>query len=206
MKKHSLWALVSALLILSSCSYRFTPDGSSDIGDIKLPGSMSYELSSDTFTLTASGENMWFGKDAFFFVWKRVSGDFEISGDIAFKGEGHNAHRKIGFIVRESLDADSKYADIAIHGDGLTSLQYRPAVGADTEESVSQNVAPTTIQLVRKGSTIGVRTGKGGLQKEFDTSITLDLPKECYVGMFMCSHEIDVVETGYVKNVVFHNK
>jgi len=28
-------------------------------------------------------------------------------------------------MMRQSLDADSPYADVALHGSGLTSLQYR---------------------------------------------------------------------------------
>ncbi len=37
-------------------------------------------------------------------------------------------------MVRQSLDADSPYADIALHGSGLTSLQYRDSKGAHTHE------------------------------------------------------------------------
>ena len=45
------------------------------------------------------------------------------------------------------------------------------------------------------------RTGKGSLPETDDTSVDIALPEECYVGMFMCSHEEDIAETGYLKNV-----
>ena len=40
-------------------------------------------------------------------------------------GTGVDPHRKIGWIIRRTLDADSPYVDAAVHGDGLTSLQFR---------------------------------------------------------------------------------
>ena len=43
-------------------------------------------------------------------------------------------------MIRQSLDADSAYVDVALHGDGLTSLQFRDAKGAATHE-VQANVA-----------------------------------------------------------------
>jgi hypothetical protein len=32
-------------------------------------------------------------------------------------------------MIRQSLDADSVYADVALHGSGLTSLQFRDEKG-----------------------------------------------------------------------------
>ena len=197
-------ALILCGLVSCSSAPSFVPEGSTDIGSIELPGSYVFDEPSGTFTLTASGENMWLEQDAFFFVWKKVEGDFEISGDIAFEGEGFNAHRKLGFIIRESLEPGSRYADIAIHGDGLTSLQYRPQEGAQTEESVSANKAPSTIMLARRGDVIAVRTGNGCLPESDDTSITLEFPQECYVGLFLCSHETDVLETAHFSNVALN--
>lgn len=176
-------------------------DGSGDVGQVVIPGSMSYDADTDTYTLSASGVNLWGETDAYYMVWKKVTGDFDISGEIAFEGEGVNPHRKLGFMIRESLDNDSRYADIAIHGDGLTSLQYREEKHGETKESVSENSAPTCIQLIRRGNQIAVRTGAGVLPETDDTSIELAFPDECYVGLFMCSHEDSISETGYIRNV-----
>src|SRR5438034_8242660 len=43
-------------------------------------------------------------------------------------------HRKAVLMVRQTLDADSAYADVALHANGLTSLQYREEKGAATHE------------------------------------------------------------------------
>jgi hypothetical protein len=49
--------------------------------------------------------------------------------------------------VRRTLDAGSPYVDATVHGDGLTSLQFRRAAGAATEEIPSTLKAPDVIQL-----------------------------------------------------------
>ena len=179
-------------------------DGIADIGQVSVPGTMTYDAAEDVYTVSAAGANLWFATDAASIVWMKVKGDFEISGNIDFVGEGVNPHRKMGFMIREDLSADCIYADIAVHGDGLTSLQYRSARGADTFETGSvEGKAPTAIYLARKGKAIYARSGKDVLPDYDEAAVDLELPEECYVGLFLCSHEEDVVETGHFRNVVF---
>src|SRR5664279_3217183 len=105
-----------------------------NVGTVLHPGSAHYDRASGTYAVTGSGENMWFGEDDFHFVWKRVSGDVAISADIAFVGDRGNNHRKAVLMMRQSLDGNSASVDVARHGDGLTSLQFRDAAGANTHE------------------------------------------------------------------------
>ena len=57
--------------------------------------------------------------------------------------------------------------------------------------------------LARKGKAIYARSGKDVLPDYDEAAVDLELPEECYVGLFLCSHEEDVVETGHFRNVVF---
>ncbi|MGH9529676.1 MAG: hypothetical protein ACRD2S_07140, partial [Terriglobales bacterium] len=57
-------------------------EGHGDIGTVLHVGSAEYDPGKGTYTLTASGENMWLKSDAFQFVWKKVSGDVALSADI----------------------------------------------------------------------------------------------------------------------------
>ena len=50
-----------------------------DVGAVLHPGTARYDAASDIYTVTGSGENMWFGVDDFHFAWKKVSGDVAIS-------------------------------------------------------------------------------------------------------------------------------
>src|SRR5580765_7121422 len=105
-----------------------------DVGTVLHPGSVDYDSAKQTYTVTGSGENMWSVADAFQFAWKKVSGDLEVTADISFATTTGNEHKKAVLVLRQSLDADSVYADAAFHASGLTSLQYRDAKGAITQE------------------------------------------------------------------------
>ena len=189
------------LFLLVSCSETQIFKNADDVGNCKLKGSFVYDERKDMYTLTGAGNNMWAQTDEFFMVWKEVSGDFTLSAQIAFEGEGVNAHRKMGLIIRESLQPDAKYADVAVHGDGLTSLQYRREKSGTTEEFISANTMPDHIILERKGNKISMKTGTGRYSEHTDATLELDFPQKCYVGLFICSHEADVLETGHFLNV-----
>src|ERR1700749_3600653 len=109
-------------------------DGHQDVGTVLHPGSTVFDQAKQSYTLSGSGENMWCGTDDFQFTWKKMSDDVAISADIAFVGQKGNNHRKAVLMIRQSLDGNSPAVDIARHGEGLTSLQFRDAAGADDHE------------------------------------------------------------------------
>src|SRR2546428_7478748 len=94
---------------------------------------------------------MWAAADAFQFVWKKVSGDMTLSATISFENTGGNPHKKAVLIFRQNLDADSVYADVALHASGLASLQYREEKGGLTHEIQSNISAPKRLRLARRG-------------------------------------------------------
>src|SRR6202035_445062 len=96
-----------------------------DVGAVLHPGSTKFDDANHTYTVTGSGNNMWATEDDFQFAWEKMSGDVAIAADISILGRGGNPHKKAVLIVRQSLDPDSIYADIALHVNGLTALQYR---------------------------------------------------------------------------------
>src|ERR1035438_4938410 len=109
-------------------------EGHQDVGTVLHAGAAEYDSTHKAYTVSGSGENMWFGIDDFHYVWKKVSGDVSLTADIAFIGTGGNAHRKAVLMIRQSLDGSSASVDVAVHGSGLTSLQFRNPAGADTHE------------------------------------------------------------------------
>ena len=123
-----------------------------DVGTVLHPGTTSYDATKRSYTVTGSGENMWFGMDDFQYAWKKMSGDVAISADIAFVGEKGNNHRKAVLMIRQSLSGSSPAVDIARHGDGLTSLQFRDAAGADDHEVQSNVTGPKRVRLEKRGN------------------------------------------------------
>src|SRR5882724_1618781 len=95
-----------------------------DIGKT-LQGSATYNPQMQEYTLEGSGNNIWFNHDGFHYLCTQLKGDFILRCNASFTGTGVEAHRKLGWMIRSSLDSTSACASVAVHGDGLTSLQYR---------------------------------------------------------------------------------
>ena len=175
-------------------------DHQEDIGNPKLKGSSVYNQEDQTYLLTGGGPNMWAKMDQFQFVWKKIKGDFIIRAAIKFVGKGTNNHRKIGIIARDKLTTDSRYADACVHGDGLTSLQFRQNDGDSTREVRVSSFHPTEIEFERSGNTFTFSAAPFG---ENYKSVSKEIPlnEEVYAGLFICSHERDVTEQAVFSNV-----
>lgn len=133
-----------------------------DVGAVAKPGSIEYDASQKSYVITGGGENMWATVDAFHFVWKQMSGDVALAADIRWIGTGGNAHRKACLLIRQSLDADSAHTDAVVHGDGLTSLQYREVRGGPTREIQSNVSAPRRIRIEREGDYVSMSIAREG--------------------------------------------
>src|SRR5271157_1642277 len=177
-------------------------EGHGDVGTVLLAGSVDYDAGKQSYTLAGSGENMWFAADAFHFVWKKVSGDVSVAADVNFLGQGKNPHRKAVLMIRQSLDPDSAYVDVALHGEGLTSLQYRDEKGAATHEIQANISAPQTLQLEKRGEYFSMLLGaRGGKVQVAGGSIRVPISGEYYIGIGVCSHEKDLIEKAVFSNV-----
>ena len=66
-----------------------------DIGQVEIPGSISYNAEDQEYLIESSGENMWFDQDQFHYLWRSIQGDFVVRAKIRFIGEGTNPHRKL---------------------------------------------------------------------------------------------------------------
>jgi TolB protein len=176
-------------------------EGHSDVGTVLHAGSVAYDASNRTYTISGSGENMWLSADAFQFVWKRASGDVTLTADIRFLTKTGNEHKKAVLMLRQSLDADSGYVDVALHASGLTSLQFRDARGAVTREIQSNLSAPPRLQIAKRGDYVYMSLAAGGDLKVAGGWLRIPLQGAFYVGLGVCSHDKDVVEQAVFSNV-----
>ena len=174
-----------------------------DIGSVLHPGSVEYDATKKSYTVTGSGENMWFKEDAFHFVWKKVSGErVSLAANISFIGRGGNPHRKAVLMIRQSLDADSAYVDVALHGNGLTSLQYREDKGTATHEIESNISAPKRVRLETKGQFAYLLLSAGGEALHLaGASIRVPFVAPFYVGIGVCSHDKNAIEKAVFSDV-----
>ena len=190
---------VGANLMSGAAAYDGAPSYSATTGS-----SNSVLSSAGEYRITGGGANVWAAADAFHFVFSRISGDFELTADVRFLGRGAVPHRKAMLMVRRDLTPDSAYADVALHGDGLTSLQFRPADGAQTQEIRSTVNAPSRIRIVRHGNSFTAFAGTPGEELTATAAQEVNLPAAVYVGLGVCSHDAGVLETAVFTNVQLH--
>ncbi len=176
-------------------------DGHGDVGvDVK-PGSATFIPETGQYVVSGAGYNVWADHDEFQYVWKKITGDFILYARAEFLGTWVNYHRKVGWMVRKSLDGNSAHVNAVEHGDGLTSLQFRRSAGAVTEEHKLHMTHANILQLERKGNQYIMRAAIYGEPFQTDTISGIDLGDDVYVGLFVGSHNSDVVETGVFSNV-----
>jgi hypothetical protein len=196
---------MAAAILSSTAAFGQQPLGilseSGDVGPVKIAGSTTFDADHERYTMTGAGSNMWEAHDEFQFVWKKLSGDFLIRARLRFISDGVVPHRKIGVIIRQSLAPDSPYVDIAVHGDGLASMQVRDESGGDTVQYMASIAAANVVQLQRKGNKYTMHVAWDGDTFTSPREVELDLGDEVYVGLFICSHDAGVVEEAEFDNV-----
>ncbi len=202
MKKATAFLITTVIMFTSAQAQQYPLgifDAQTEVGNVARKGNVSYNAKTQQYTIEGSGANIWATHDEFHFLYKKLRGDFILRTNAAFIGKGVEAHRKFGWMVRSTLDSNSTHVNAVVHGDGLTSLQYRKTVGGTTEEMKSTLTGAEVIQLERKGNTYIMSVAKNG-DLFITEQIDLDLGDEVYVGLFVCSHNPAVSETA-----VFHN-
>ena len=80
-----------------------------DVGQVTKRGSVTYDAARARYTIAGSGANMWFHRDAFHFVWRRIEGNVILTTRAQFDGPGVEPHRKFGWSVRSSLESGSPH-------------------------------------------------------------------------------------------------
>ena len=166
-----------------------------DIGEPGIAGIASYSEPGQKYTISGSGHNIWFGEDSFSFLSKKMKGDFIVQTQIQFMGKGHDLHRKTGIMFRSSVSKGSPMVACTIHGDGLTSLQYRTTEGADVEEIKFEISGPDVLQLEKKGNAYTMSVAHFGKVYKSETIEIMDMGEDLMAGLFVCAHNDAFSET-----------
>jgi hypothetical protein len=181
-------------------------DHHEDVGHPKNAGSAQYDKVTHTYILTGSGYNIWFNRDEFQYVFKKIKGDFTATANFEFIGAKGNDHRKIGWMIRETTDEKSIALNAVEHGDGLTAMQWRSLTGENMKDPEGEIFFPDkkfeVIQLQRIGKRLIMRCGHVGEPLKTVGSHEMDnMPEEAVLGLFICSHDPEVVEQARIWDV-----
>lgn len=197
-------------------------DGQSDIGSPQLPGSASYDASTKRYTIHSAGYNIWYTRDEFRYLWKKVSGDVSLAADINYPDPNGYGDRKAVLIIRQNLDDDSKEAMVALHGLGMFHLAQRPEKGSrikDMEYRIGGRGLPgganpdslvtvfaKRVGIEKRGDAIALFASlEGEPMHHFGPPITLHFDEPFYVGIGFCSHVPDKSDTAVLSDVVLEN-
>jgi hypothetical protein len=197
-------------------------DGESDIGGALVPGSASYDATSGAYTINSAGYNIWYTRDEFRYLWKKMSGDVSLAADIAFPDPKGYGDRKAVLVIRQSLDDDSQEAIVALHGLGMIHLAERPEKdvrvkdmeyriggrgrpgGASPDSLVS--VMAKRIGIEKRGDAFALFVSlEGEPMHQFGPPIQLHLDAPFYVSIGFCSHLPTTSDTAVLSNVVLEN-
>jgi len=197
-------------------------EGQSDIGGPLLAGSASYDTSTRQYTIRSAGYNIWYTRDEFRYLWRKMSGDVSLAADIKYPGQDGFGDRKAVLVIRQDLDDDSKEAITALHGAGMIHLAQRPEKnvriqdieyriggrgrpGGATPDSLVPVMA-RRIGIQKHGDSFALFVSlEGEPMHQFGPPIQLHLEAPFYAGIGFCSHLPDKVDTAVLSNVVLEN-
>ena len=181
-------------------------DGQSEVGAALVSGSSSYDKASGKYTITSAGYNIWYTRDEFRYLWKKMSGDVSLAADISFPDTAGFYDRKAVLIIRQNLDDDSKEAMVALHGGGLIHLAWRETTGASIKQMRFDKKGAVRLGIEKKGDAFSLYVSQTGEPIfKFGEPTQLHFDEPFYVGIGFCSHIPDVLDTSVLSNVVLEN-
>ena len=158
-----------------------------------------------TYTITASGRDIWDQADEFHFAYKMLTG----AGSIVARVESvdnTNVWAKAGVMIRESLEPGSKYAFACITPGSGASFQYRLNTD-DNAASGTQTgiVAPYWVKLERSisGNFTAYHSANGSTWVQVANSQpqNISMNANAYVGLAVTSHNVALTCEAKFSNV-----
>jgi hypothetical protein len=107
-------------------------EGQSDVGSAVVPGSAAYDAATGAYTIRSAGYNIWYTRDEFRFLWKKMSGDVSLAADATFPVVDGYGDRKVVLILRQSLDDDAK--EKLFNGRDHSWMQFNRRVLEEAED------------------------------------------------------------------------
>ncbi|MCP4422091.1 MAG: DUF1349 domain-containing protein, partial [Chloroflexi bacterium] len=170
-----------------------------DIGNVGVAGSA--DETNGTFTIQASGENIWGQSDDFHYVYQPLNGDGEISGLVSAPQSAENWAMS-GLMIRESLSADSAHVMVRLQPTGLAWTARRSTTGANTGHYNSGfSSDPHWLRLVRVGNTISSYRSDDGQTWTLLQSINITMGQNVYIGMAVTAFNNSSLTTATFDNI-----
>jgi hypothetical protein len=186
--------------------------GQSDIGSAVVVGSASYDPGMKQYTINSAGYNIWYTRDEFRLLWKKMSGDVSFAADVTFPDPKGFFDREAVLVIRQNLEDDSKEAMMGEHGGRMIHLAWRPDKGALMTDAqfrfggTLEEVKAKRIGIEKHGDAIAIFISlEGEPMQRLGPPISLHFDEPFYVGVGFVSHLPTTTDTAVFSNVVLEN-
>jgi len=158
-----------------------------------------------TYTMTASGTDIWDTADEFRYAFKQLSGAGTISAQV-LSVENTNGWAKAGVMIRETLEPGSKHAFMDITPGNGASFQVRNTIdGTSFQMNLSGITAPHWVKLERDaaGYFSGYHSADGVTWQQIQdaTPVLISMSQNVYIGLAVTSHNAGVTCKAEFSNV-----
>jgi glucose/arabinose dehydrogenase/regulation of enolase protein 1 (concanavalin A-like superfamily) len=170
-----------------------------DIGSPGVVGSGGF--SGGVFAVSGSGADIEGNSDQFHYVYQPISSDATIYARVV-SIQNTDPWAKAGVMIRETLNANSMHAMMALTpGNGL-AFQRRVSTGGGTTTTNGALVsAPYWVKVVRSGSTFSGFSSSDGSNWTLVGTATIPMGTNAFVGMPVTSHNNTVLCAASFDNV-----
>jgi hypothetical protein len=158
-----------------------------------------------TYAISASGADIWDHSDQFHFAYKQIAGAATIEAQVLSVSHT-DGWAKAGVMIRDSLDADSAHAMVAITPENGVWFGRRAVAGqSSTSTKQADIVAPQWVKLERTvgGLVRAYYSADGSTWTLLDAPEPIDMQPPIYVGLALTSHNPDQVCEAKFSNVGF---
>jgi hypothetical protein len=155
-----------------------------------------------TYTMVASGEDIWGNSDQFHFAWKEHSGAASIIAKVE-SVENTHGFAKAGVMIRDTLEADSANVALLITPENGVRFQFRNTAGGITDRFFEEGItAPQWVKLERTvgGLVRAYYSADGSTWTQLNlTTVAMNTPM--YIGLALTSHDIALTCEAKFSNV-----
>jgi hypothetical protein len=170
-----------------------------DVGNVRRSGGAVY--SNEAFIVDGGGSNIWGCSDEFHYVYQTLEGDGEIVVRVVSMESTH-PWAKAGVMIRETLDANSRHAMMALtpwRGPAFQRRQYEG--GGSRHTSGGSASAPYWVRLVRQGDMLTGYVSGDGVNWSRVNATHITMADEVYVGLVVTAHNDSTLCTTRFDNV-----
>jgi RHS repeat-associated protein len=172
-----------------------------DIGAVGLAGSAAY--SNGTFTVNASGTDVWGNADQCHFVYQSLSGDGTIVARVVGIQNG-GWYEKAGVMIRETLDTGATEVDTTQFQSNWVQMLWRATTNGSTNatQSTNNDSLPYWVMLARSGNNFSSYMSLDGINwVQVGSTQTVTMAQNVYIGLTADSNNNSALAIATFDNV-----